>query len=268
MLLQPSVVVALEIAGAGCRLQIDDESFAAVLASRYAGFPTTREPQIAIDVTVIEPPPPDVVAGWSGAYARVRGGEGSIAVDGLGFTATFDEVAGRGAIRQPPDPEPLETLLTAVYASRLLAGGGCVLHAASVVGRAGALVFFGPSGSGKTTVAELVGDGVMTDEITAIRPTTEGYVVASVPWRGRARVAPLAGLFRLTQASATSFARLSPAETVRHLLPSVFFCRGDAREIARFFDTAAALARAVPAYDMHFTRDRRFWDAVPGASSA
>jgi replication-associated recombination protein RarA len=45
-----------------------------------------------------------------------------------------------------------------------------MLHAAAIVGRAGALVFFGPSGSGKTTVAELIGEDVITDEITAIRP--------------------------------------------------------------------------------------------------
>lgn len=266
MLFQPALVVALEVAGAACRLYCDDESFAALLAARYADFPASADAQLSVDVTITAPAPPEVVATWSGPYARVRGGDRVIAIEGLGFSAEFDEVAGRGFIRQPPDPEPIETLLTAIYASRLLASGGCMLHAAAIVGRAGAFVFFGPSGSGKTTVSELVGEGVVTDEITAIRPTARGYVVSSVPWRGRPRTVPLAGLFRLKQARATSFARLSPLETVRHLLPSVFFCRGDAREITRFFETAAALARAVPAYDMDFVRDRSFWDAVPGAA--
>jgi hypothetical protein len=267
VLLQPTLVTAVEIAGTGCRLHCNDQFFSALLAARYADFPVTSGAALAVDVTVTAPAAPDVVATWSGPYARVRGGDRSIAIEGLGFTAAFDERAGRGSITQPPDPEPLETLLTAVYASRLLSRGGCMLHAAAIVGRAGALVFFGPSGSGKTTVSELVGDGVVTDEITAIRPTSQGYVVSSVPWRGRPRTAPLAGLFRLRQAPTTSFTRLSPLETVRHLLPSAFFCRGDAREIARFFETAASLARAVPAYDMNFTCDRGFWDAVPGAAA-
>lgn len=266
MLLQPAVLVELEIAGAACRLSCNDVAFAARLAARYTEFPATGAPELSIDVTVVPPAAPGVVATWSGPYARVSGDDESIAIDGLGFRAEFDEFARRGTITQPPDPEPLETLLTAVYASRLLAGGGCMLHAATIVGQAGALVFFGPSGSGKTTVTELVGHGVLTDEITAIRPAGSGYIVSSVPWRGRPRSAPLAGLFRLRQAATTSLTRLSPLDTVRHLLPSVFFCRGNGGETTRFFETAATIARAVPAWDMEFTRDRRFWDAVPGAA--
>jgi hypothetical protein len=221
---------------------------------------------LSIDITLTSPPSAGVAGAWSGPYARVTADAGAITVEGLGFSARFDERAGRGAISQPPDAEPLETLLTAVYASRLLAGGGCMLHAAAIVGRAGAMVFFGPSGSGKTTVTELVGQDVITDEITAIRPEAGAYVVSSVPWRGRPRTAPLAGLFRLKQAATTALRPLSPLETVRFLLPSVFLCRRDGFEIARFFETAAALARSVPAYDLAFTRDRTFWAALPGAA--
>jgi hypothetical protein len=254
--------VALEIAGSACRLQCADDAFAARLAARYAEFGATVEPVVTIDVTVTAPVTPAVPLTWSGPYARVRGAGSSIAIEGLGFTAEYDETAGRGFIVQPPDPEPLETLLTAVYASRLLAGGGFMLHAAAIVGRAGAYVFFGPSGSGKTTVSELVGEGVVTDEITALRPGGGGYVVSSVPWRGVAREVPLAALFRLKQAETTAARRLSPVEAVRHLLPSVFFCRGDGPEIGRFFEVAAGLTRAVPVYDLQFTRDARFWSVV------
>ena len=38
----------------------------------------------------------------------------------------------------------------------------------------GACAFFGPSGSGKTTVAEQIGEGVISDEIVAIRRVGEG----------------------------------------------------------------------------------------------
>jgi hypothetical protein len=268
VLVQPALVVALEIAGAACRLHCDDEPFAALLAARYADFSTAAEPTITIDVTVTGPVTADVVAAWSGPYARVRSAGPSIAVEGVGFTAEYDETTARGWITQPPDPEPLETLLTAVHASRLLAAGGCMIHAATIVGRAGACVFFGPSGSGKTTVTELVGDGVVTDEITAIRPAGDGYVVSSVPWRGIRRTAPLAALFRLTQADRTSVTPLAPLDLVRHLLGSVFLCRRDAPEIGRFFEAAAALARAAPAYDLEFTRDRGFWNALEGGAVA
>jgi hypothetical protein len=263
---QSTLVVELEIAGTACRVACDDEAFAARLAERYRDFAPAAEPDIALDVTLTAQPSYDVVAAWSGPYARVSGRGSALAIEGLGFTGTFDEAAGQGAIIQPADPEPLETLLTGIYASRLLRSGGFMLHAATIVGKAGALVFFGPSGSGKTTVSELIGEGVLTDEITAIRPSGRSYVVSSVPWRGQGRTAPLAGLFRLRQATRTSITPLSARDTVRELLPSVFFARGDSVEFGRFLETAEALVRSVPAYDMAFTRDRSFWDVVPGAA--
>ena len=266
MRVQPAVVVGLGVAGTACRLACDDDAFATRLARRYAAFPPSEGPApLSVDITLTPHPAADLVASWSGPYARVAGRDSSLEIAGLGFTAAFDEATGHGNITQPPDHEPLETLLTAVYASRLLAGGGCMLHAAAIVGKAGALVFFGPSGSGKTTVAELVGDDVITDEITAIRPGDGTYLVSSVPWRGQPRTAPLAGLFQLRQARTTTVTPLSPRDAVRALLGSVFFCRADAAEFSRFLESADRIARAVPAYDLAFTRDRSFWGLILGA---
>lgn len=262
---QSTLVVELEIAGTACRVACEDEAFATRLAERYRDFRATAEPAIAIDVTIAAQPAYETVAAWSGPYARLSGRGSALTIEGLGFTGLFDEATGRGTITQPEDPEPLETLLTAIYASRLLRSGGLILHAASILGKAGALVFFGPSGSGKTTVSELVGKGVLTDEITAIRPHGRGYLVSSVPWRGEARAAPLAGLFALRQATCTSITPLSSPAVVRELLPSVFFVRADSAEFGRFLETAEALARSVSGYQMAFTRDRSFWAAVPGA---
>jgi hypothetical protein len=263
---QSTLVVELEIAGTACRVACDDARFGARLAERYRDFAPASEPPISLDVTLTAQPSYETVASWSGPYARVTGRGSVLAIEGLGFTGAFDEATGRGTIRQPADPEPLETLLTGIYASRLLRTGGFMLHAAAIVATSGALVFFGPSGSGKTTVSELVGEGVLTDEITAIRPHGRGYLVSSVPWRGQALAAPLAGLFRLRQATRTSITPLSPLETVRQLLPSVFFARADAGELGRFLETAETLARSVRGWDMAFTRDRSFWDVVPGAA--
>jgi hypothetical protein len=163
---QPPVVVALEIAGAACRLDCEDPAFAAVLAGRYADFPAANEPELSLRVSVTPPPGVEAVASWSGPYARVEAHDRSLTIAGPGFHGAFDEATSEGFIAQPADPAPLETLLSAIYAGRLLARGGFLLHAATIVGKAGALVFFGPSGSGKTTAADLVGEGVLTDDTT------------------------------------------------------------------------------------------------------
>jgi hypothetical protein len=261
----PQLVAALEIAGVACRLRCADAAFSSLLAARYADFPARAEPALAVDITLVAPPPPGIAASWTGPYARIAGDERTVTIEGAGFNGAFDRAAGDGWIRQPAEAEPLETFLTAIYAGRLLAHGGFLLHAATIVGKAGAFVFFGPSGSGKTTVSELVGEGIVTDEITAITPGEDGYVVSSVPWRGSSTSAPLAGLLRLTQAAATAVTPLSPLQAVRQLLPSVFFSRVDTPEVSQFFDNAAALTRGIPAFDLRFTPDRAFWPAVPGA---
>ena len=258
----PELVATLEIAGVACRLRCADRAFSSLLAGRYAEFAAVTEPALAVDITLIDSAAA-VAPSWTGPYARIAAGARTVTIEGAGFSGAFDESAGEGWIRQPAQAEPLETFLTAIYASRLLAHGGFLLHAATIIGKAGAFVFFGPSGSGKTTVSELVGERIVTDEITAIRPGEDGYVVSSVPWRGRPLSAPLAGLLRLTQAADTTVTRLSRLQAVRALLPSVFFSRVDTPEVTRFLDIAAALTRRVPAFDLRFTPDPAFWRAVP-----
>ncbi len=259
---QPEFVDSFAIAGIGCQIACDDASFLHLVASRYADFGSTGPPEVSLRVEMTSAPPGAMAAG-PGPFARIGAGDGVITIEGAGFTGVFDEQSGEGWIVQPPDPSPLETFLTAIYANRLLGHGGFLLHAAAIVAPEGARVFFGPSGSGKTTVTELVGAHVVSDEIVAIRRMGDRYRVSGVPWRGQSTSADLAALFRLRQSRDVSFARLSPVATVRQLLPSVFFARTDATELERFLEVGDALARAVPAYEMHFRPDRSFWDAIP-----
>lgn len=264
---QYELVGAFEVAGIPCALECGDGALAGLLAPAYADFSTAAPPRLALRVELVPPPPEDVATAWSPPFARIRGGDGTLEIQGAGFRGAFDERSGRGWIVQPADAAPLETFLTAIYAGALLREGGFLLHAAALRAPEGARVFFGPSESGKTTVAELIGDGVITDEMTAIRRDGDGFRVSSVPWRGSRLEADLAGVFRLRKARETGFARLQPVEAVRQLLTCVFFSRADGAEISRFLEIAGALVTAVPCYDMSFAPDRSFWDAIPQLGS-
>jgi len=256
-------VIAAEIAGVACRIECDDPAFAALLAARYTEFAADGPADVALRVELTAEPPDADLMRWTGPFARFAARGDGIEISGPGFRGAYDTRAGRGWITQPPDPAPLETLLTAILAGRLLDGGGFLLHAAAILGEDGARVFFGPSGSGKTTVATLVGTSVITDEITAIRRTSAGWRVSGVPWRGTRLEGDLAGIFRLARGPATRFRRLGPAEAARELFGSVFFPLADGREITRFLDTAGDLVAAVDAWEMAFTPECAFWDAVP-----
>ncbi len=263
MCLHQEVVGILEIAGIPCRLASRDEDLRAFLAQRYADFAVDAAPEFSLRVDVTAPPPDEVSSRWTGSFARIDGREDVLTIEGAGFHGAFDESSEEGWIVQPLDPSPLETFLTAICAGHLLKKDGFLLHAAAITADDGAYVFFGPSGSGKTTVAELIGRGVITDEMVAIRRDGGRYRVFAVPWRGQRPDASLAGLFRLRQAPETAFTPLSPTAAVRQLLPSVFFPRADALEVSRFFKIAGELVTQVPCYEMHFAPDGLFWDSIP-----
>jgi hypothetical protein len=250
------------IAGIGCRIECTDGRFGDLLRRRYEGFQSTR-PDLSLRVEIAPGASGQTAIDAAGPFARIGVVHRTVTIEGAVFTGSYDGRSGRGWILQPPDPAPLETFLTAIYANHLLRVGGFLLHAAAIVGPDGARVFFGPSGSGKTTVAGLVGAGVISDEIVAIRCQAGHYTVSGVPWRGTRLSARAAALFGLRQAQATSFTRVAPSVAIRRLLGSVFFAGPDPDEARRFFEVGGDLVQAVPAYEMRFARDRSFWDAVP-----
>lgn len=260
-------LLVVDLAGVPCGISCHDPALLAQLALRYAGFASAHPPQLMVEVEV--GPTAAQVPDDGAPYARVGGDRRCITVDGVDFHGAFDEELQRGRIVQPADPAPLEALLTAVHAARLLREGGCLLHAAAVVRDGAAHVFYGPSGSGKTTVAGLVGEGVISDEIAVLRRAGPGWTVSGMPWRGTPLTAPLGALFRLRQASATAFRPLAPLDAVRSLLGCAFFARPEGGgEIQAFLDAAAVMVSQVPVWEMSFRPDRDFWAALPTAVAA
>jgi hypothetical protein len=267
MPLPQEFIGVFEIAGIPCRLACPNEDLWALLVPRYAGFAVSAVPELSLRVEVTEPSLDEASSPRAGPFARIDGQNDVLTIEGAGFHGTFDESSGEGWIAQPLDASPLETFLTAICAGHLLKRDGFLLHAAAITGDDGAYVFFGPSGSGKTTVAEMIGRGVITDEMVAIRRNDGRYRVFAVPWRGQRLdtlpAPPLAGLFRLRQALETAFTPLSPTAAVRQLLPSVFFPRADASEVSRFFEIGGELVTQVPCYELRFAPDGAFWDSIP-----
>jgi hypothetical protein len=155
----------------------------------------------------------------------------------------------------------------------LLQEGGLFLHASAVVERGRAWVFSGPSGSGKTTIASLAGRRrVLNDETIALRPGPRGWTACATPFYGsggptmaRANAsAPLRGLCFLRKADRFAHRRLSPAEAVARAFPEVMLPKRDPRVAEQLLAALAALAAAVPAWELGFAPRAALWSYLDG----
>lgn len=136
--------------------------------------------------------------------------------------------------------------------------GGALMHAASIVGRDGALLVAGPSGAGKTTMsraAAALGAHVLSDERTIVRPalTVGGWLVGGTPWPGEGgfaenRSVPLRGLILIEQSDRDELVPVSPARALAMLYRCHFPPLWDPGACERTVDNLERLVREVPAF--------------------
>lgn len=149
---------------------------------------------------------------------------------------------------------PIDQLLM-VHALRI--AGGALMHAASIVGKDGALLVAGPSGAGKTTMSRAaiaLGAHVLSDERTIVRPAAGGgWVAGGTPWPGDGgynenRSVPLRALILLEQADRDELVPLSPARALAQLYRCHFPPVWDARACDATLANLERLVGEVPAF--------------------
>jgi hypothetical protein len=161
-----SQFVTVEIGGIPIRLQPNDPKFCEVLADRHAGFLSPHsDPACQFEIHLDpngQPSDEDARVTRHGTLWSFQRGD---------FRATWDARAGRGHIRQCPNPYSIDTVLRITHSLVLAEEGGFLVHAASAIRNGRAYLFAGVSGAGKTTMARLAPPDatVLTDEISYVR---------------------------------------------------------------------------------------------------
>ena len=167
----------------------------------------------------------------------------------------------------------VQNVLRIIAAYRLLAIGGVLLHSAAVVAKQGeTLVFFGISGAGKSTIAASaleLGHAVYSDDLNALVPTRDGFVVASVPFTGeldhapdRLAPSPLTALYQIRQAEENATSELQVSAAIARLAvcsPSVNI---DPHRQASLLDVLAGLSARIPPKKLLFRKPVDFWEGV------
>jgi len=261
--MQSSHDVTVEVGGIGVALQTSDPSLVRLLEQRFRRFLNpAAERAFQFDITVVPQREYD-----EDADLTVEARDGTWVMRRGDFQATWNLAARHGHIRQTLNPYAIDSILRIVHTLVLSMEGGFLLHASSAIRDGRAYVFTGPSGAGKSTIVGLAPPDVtvLTDEISYVKRTPEGYVAFGTPFAGELSdagepaSAPVAALFRLGRGADNHHAPLDSAETVKTLMRNILFFADDRRLVGHVLDAACDFASRVPAYTLRFAPDERVW---------
>ncbi len=257
-------VACVEIGGIPISLSTTDKCFLDLLRQRYDGFLSSSRPEFELefDLTSAGPASDDNV--------RVRLSGDEWLIERGDFRARWDPRTGRGRVRQNANPYSLDSVLRILHSLILAERGGFLLHSASAICDGRAYLFSGVSGAGKTTMTRLAPADItlLTDEISYLRPSADGYSAFGTPFAGElARAgenctAPVSALFFLEKGAENRVDELPSAEAVRRLMRNILFFAEDKGLVEKLFATACDFVARVPIRRLTFYPDARVWDLV------
>jgi hypothetical protein len=257
-------VACVEIGGIPIALSAEDGRFLGLLRQRYEGFLSSSPPEFELefDLNHTGPRSDDDV------HVR-RDGEDWLMERG-DFYARWDPHTGRGRVRHNANPYSLDSVMRILHSLILAKRGGFLLHAASAICDGRAYIFSGVSGAGKTTMTRLAPADItlLTDEISYLRPSNNGYAAYGTPFAGElARPgencsAPVSALFFLEQGPENRVDEVPAADAVRRLMRNILFFAEDKLLVEKLLATACDFVDRVPIRRLTFYPDSRVWDLV------
>ena len=255
------------IGGLPVLLRSQDQGIHSFLSDKYADFIATNPASPPYELTVeVDPedyqPPKELCIEWS---------EGQWLFERHDFRANWSPSTGRGRVRQlGTAPHALDSVLRILHSIVVAREGGCLFHAASAVRNGKAFLFAGVSGAGKTTISSLLPpDGtLLTDEISYVRPSEEGYRAFGTPFSGALATpgdnvsAPLAAIYLLAKGPRNEVSPIGRTEAVAGLLRNILFFARDRDLVGTVFETACRIADRVPVRRLTFAPTPAVWELI------
>ncbi|HOZ38446.1 MAG TPA: hypothetical protein PLH64_06860 [Anaerolineaceae bacterium] len=143
------------------------------------------------------------------------------------------------------------------------------LHCSGVIHKGGLYLFSGPSGAGKTTISRLsaeLGDEVLDEDQVLIYLSSDGrYFADAWGYSFKRGHVPIKAFFSLTKANSNDLEALSTSKTAQIIFEQTLTVIGKQHTHARIkdvFQKVAQLARAIPGYELRFTKSAEFWKLI------
>jgi len=229
----PAFSVRIGLGDTVAELHTSDGNWLAAVRERYQGFLTGAPPHLVIHHHPGRPGPP-VETDPSNAEVRLNGGAVPESVDGV-----------------------LRTQLPELAAPALVA------HGALLTDGARGFLCCGPPGAGKSTLAALLPERALCDELALVRAVGGAFEGVSLPyWVARPGRVPLADIFLLEHAPEHRRQRLAPTAAARALRSNICWPTHEPAALNRTFATMAELVGAVPVWRLEFTKDPGVWQTI------
>jgi hypothetical protein len=198
---------------------------------------------------------------------------------GHALAGWFDTAERQGEIllasgTYEPEIRAIENFIRCAVAWCAAERGGALVHAASVVRKGKAYLFYGESGAGKSTLSAADTRGrVVSDDLSLVLPRPGGGLdLVGTPFRGTyedgAPVVgrfPLAAGFRIVQAASAEVRNAPRAIAFGQLVGNLTFVAEAFRERPDLFASVEAAFAGVPLHHLHFRKDDSYWDAIDAA---
>jgi hypothetical protein len=162
----------------------------------------------------------------------------------------------------------LENAIRFVIAHLAVSEGGFALHAAGVLREQRAYLLAGPSRAGKSTAVGLLGPATsLGDDFAIVLPSEQGWTAPALPFDNSERAAadpprglfPVAGIWRLHQASKTRVEPLPPSRAVASLMSCTAFPWTMPERSAALLDHVRRFVTDASFHHLHFTKDSELW---------
>lgn len=168
------------------------------------------------------------------------------------------------------DELALKHALMNLYSSFIVHNNwGLLIHSSCAIENGKAHIFAGHSGAGKSTAAKLSQPReLLSDEATIVKITSNEITIFNSPFRSELAVTgsemstPLQSIQILHQAHQNKRVLLKKADALLHLMDKVFYWVHSPEETKQIMGLLKILVESVPAYELHFKKDRTFWELI------
>lgn len=254
----------MKVADHAIELRFPSDTLIDALNDRYRDFITNDGPQTIFNVRF-----PDELKD------AVNAGEAEATFAGERITyQRNDLVAGTDASMREVQLSmrdivyTMDAALRIFYSILLIRSGGLLLHAASAGLNGAGLLFIGKTESGKSELSSIAEGDHLTDELSPVRPTSNGFAVYGSPFwglfgKGGINIGlPVRAAFFLSRSEETKIELAGRAELMRILLRCVLNFSKEPGVADRVVQTGLSFLRSVPGAKLLTPPSPELWEHV------